>query len=82
LIDSQPQQREKLGQTDQPFGLISFLRGKRLTGLLPVEKRLQSGTDSFRQSEPGHIGGEIDFKGQGHGNLRIEINGKRRVSVF
>jgi hypothetical protein len=66
---TQPQQREKLGQTDQSFGFVSFLRGKRLIGLLTVEKRLQPGADSWRQPEPAHTGWEIDFKGQGHGNL-------------
>jgi len=66
----QPQQGEELRQVDQPFRFLAFLGGERLSGILPVEEGLQASGDRFRQSEPGQVGGEIEFKGQGHGNLR------------
>ena len=64
---SQAQQGEKLGQVDQSFGLGPFPLGQRLAGVLAVEEIPQASGDRPRQSEPGQIGGEIDFDGQGQG---------------
>jgi hypothetical protein len=67
------QQGEGLRQVDQPFGLITFLRGQGLARILTVEEALQAGGDRFRQSEARQVAWEIDFNGQGHGNLRIRL---------
>jgi hypothetical protein len=66
----QPQQGEELCQVDQSFGLLAFLGSQRSARILTVEKGPQADSDTFGQSEPGPIGGEIDFDSHGHGSLR------------
>ncbi|HZV06387.1 MAG TPA: hypothetical protein VE999_15005 [Gemmataceae bacterium] len=44
-----------------------------MAGILTLQKRLQTGGDGMGQLKASEIIGKIDFKGQGHTNLRVTI---------
>jgi hypothetical protein len=75
---SETEERQELGEIDQPLGLESLLRAELLALVLAIEQLLETSIDTPRQREGFEARGDLHLEDDGLGHVRGSLDNRRR----